>query len=248
VRRTASGSYAVSKRHFARTVPIRLPHSRTDALVSGFADEPSAEDRHPTGGDGDSDGNSSGVGTVWLEQARSGNALDSGTPVVPCPARVKAATDDTEVAMSRPVTGPGGDDDPRRVEPGVDGPPVVVEEERVVTKPARTSAAAAFALAFGVAAFVCVLIVILSPVGLVLGIIGLILGVLGLRAARRVGITGKGVAIAGLVLSALAIVISIAFAAGVVTVLNNDSAVERIEQQVDKMRDKIPDNVEVPQP
>ncbi|MFC9838767.1 DUF4190 domain-containing protein [Rhodococcus sp. NPDC127530] len=160
--------------------------------------------------------------------------------------------------MSRPLTGRGGEDDPRRVEPGiddrpvdgrpVDGRPVVVEEERVVTKPARTSAAAAFALAIGVAAFVCVLIVILSPVGLVLGIIGVILGVLGLRAARRVGITGKGVAIAGLVLSALAIVISIAFAAGVVTVLNNEGAVDRIEQQVDQMRDKIPDHVEVPQP
>ena len=130
------------------------------------------------------------------------------------------------------------------MEPGVDDRTIAVEE-RVVTKPARTSAAAAFALAVGTAAFVCVLIVILSPIGLVLGIIGLILGV---RAARRVGITGKGVAIAGLVLSALAIVISIAFAAGVVTVLNNDSAVDRIEQQVDQMRDKLPDHVEVPQP
>ncbi|QYA99959.1 DUF4190 domain-containing protein (plasmid) [Rhodococcus sp. USK10] len=154
--------------------------------------------------------------------------------------------------MNRPLTGRDGDD-PRRVEPGVDDRPVddrpvAVEEQRVVTKPARTSAAAAFALAFGVAAFVCVLIVILSPVGLVLGIVGLVLGVFGLRAARRVGITGKGVAIAGLVLSALAIVISIAFAAGMVTVLNNDSAVDRIEQQLDQMRDKLPDHVEVPQP
>jgi hypothetical protein len=167
--------------------------------------------------------------------------------------------------MSRPLNGPGGDDDPRRelgaddprrelgaddprrAEFGADGRPVAVEE-RVAVKPARTSTAAAFALAFGVAAFVCVLIVILSPVGLVLGIIGLILGVLGVRAARRIGITGKGVAIAGIVLSALAIVISIAFAAGMVTVLNNDNAVDRIEQQIDKMRDKLPDHVEVPQP
>ena len=46
----------------------------------------------------------------------------------------------------------------------------------------------------------------------------------------------------------LAIVISIAFAAGVVTVLNDDSAVDRIEQQVDQMRDQLPDHVEVPQP
>lgn len=131
----------------------------------------------------------------------------------------------------------------RRIESGIDDRPVDVEQ-RVVTKPARTSAAAAF----GVAALLCVLIVILSPIGLVLGVIGLILGVIGLRAARRVGITGKGVAITGLVLSALAIVVSIAFAAGMVTVLNNDRAVDRIEQEVDKMRDKLPDKVEVPQP
>jgi membrane-bound ClpP family serine protease len=153
--------------------------------------------------------------------------------------------------MSRPLTGRGDENDPHRVTDidgrSVDGRSVDVEQ-RVVTKPARTSTAAAFALAIGVAALVCVLIVILSPVGLVLGIIGLILGILGLRASRKVGITGKGVAIAGTVLSALAIVISIAFAAGMVTVLNNDSAVERIEQELDKMRDKLPDSVEVPQP
>nr|EJI93909.1 hypothetical protein JVH1_8772 [Rhodococcus sp. JVH1] len=47
-------------------------------------------------------------------------------------------------------------------------------------------------------------------------------------------------AIAGLVLSGLAIVVSIAFAAGVVTVMNNDSAVERIEQEVNKVRDQLP--------
>ncbi|MDJ0394177.1 DUF4190 domain-containing protein [Rhodococcus sp. G-MC3] len=121
-------------------------------------------------------------------------------------------------------------------------------EQRVLTKPARTSAAAAFALALGTAALICALTVILSPIGLVLGIIALILGFIGLRQARRVGITGKGVAIAGVVLGALTIIISIALAAGTVTLLNNDSAVDRIEQQLDKMRDKLPDNVEVPQP
>ena len=121
-------------------------------------------------------------------------------------------------------------------------------EERVVTKPAHTSSAAAFALAFGVAALLCVLTVILSPVGLVLSIFGLILGIIGIRAGKKLGITGKGVAIAGVVLSALALIISIAFAAGAVTVLNNDGAVDRIEQQLDKMRDKLPDKVEVPQP
>lgn len=54
-------------------------------------------------------------------------------------------------------------------------------EHRIVQRPAKTSAAAAFALVFGVAALLSVLTVILSPVGLVLGIIGLVLGVLGIR-------------------------------------------------------------------
>lgn len=121
-------------------------------------------------------------------------------------------------------------------------------EQRVVTKPARTSAAAAFALAIGVAALLCVLTVILSPVGLVLSILGVILGIIGMRAGKKLGITGRGVAIAGLVLSALALIASIAFAAGAVTVLNNDKAVDRIEQQLDKARDKLPDDIQVPQP
>lgn len=121
-------------------------------------------------------------------------------------------------------------------------------EEQVVTKPAHTSVAAAFTLAIGVAALLCVLTVVLSPVGLVLSIVGIILGIVGIRAGRKLGITGKGVAIAGVVLSAIALIIAIAFAAGAVTVLNNDKAVDRIERQLDKVRDKLPTKVDVPQP
>lgn len=121
-------------------------------------------------------------------------------------------------------------------------------EEQVITKPAHTSAAAAFALAIGVAALLCVLTVVLSPVGLVLSVIGVILGIVGIRAARKLGITGKAVAIAGVVLSTIALIISIVFAAGAVTVLNNDKAVDRIERQLDKVRDKLPNKVDVPQP
>jgi len=80
-------------------------------------------------------------------------------------------------------------------------------EQRAVTKPARTSVAAVFALVFGVLALFSVLIVILAPVGLVFGVIGLILGVVGLRRARRPGITGKGVAAGGLVLSVVAVLL-----------------------------------------
>ncbi len=119
-------------------------------------------------------------------------------------------------------------------------------EQRAVTKPARTSAAAVFALIFGVLALFSVLIVILAPVGLIFGVIGLILGVVGLRRARRPGITGKGVAAGGLVLSVVAVLLAVAFAVGVVTVLNNQSAVDRLQHQVQNLRDKLPAQVTVP--
>lgn len=119
-------------------------------------------------------------------------------------------------------------------------------EQRAVTKPARTSAAAVFALIFGVLALFSVLIVILAPVGLIFGVIGLILGVVGLRRARRQGITGKGVAAGGVVLSVVAVLLAVAFAVGVVTVLNNQSAVDRLQHQVQNLRDKLPAQVTVP--
>ncbi|MEU4645145.1 DUF4190 domain-containing protein [Micromonospora sp. NPDC023814] len=104
---------------------------------------------------------------------------------------------------------------------------------------AKTSAAAAFALVFGVAALISVLTVILSWIGLLLGIIGVILGIVGLKMARRPGVTGRGVALGGLVLSALAVLIGLAFAAGITTFLNNESAVDRIQRQVDDLRDRL---------
>ena len=106
---------------------------------------------------------------------------------------------------------------------------------------AKTSAAATFALVFGVSALICVLTAILSLPGLVLGIIGVVLGIVGLRMARRPGVTGRGVAIGGLVLSVLAVVLALAFAAGVTTFVNNESAVDRLERQVQDLRDKLPD-------
>ncbi|TDC00807.1 DUF4190 domain-containing protein [Micromonospora fluostatini] len=93
---------------------------------------------------------------------------------------------------------------------------------------------------FGVAAVVCVLTAIFAPVGLVLGIIGLILGIVALRMTRRPGVTGRGVAIGGLVLSVIALLVAIAFATGVTTFLNNKQAVDRLERQVEQLRDRLP--------
>ncbi|MFG2100910.1 DUF4190 domain-containing protein [Micromonospora echinaurantiaca] len=104
---------------------------------------------------------------------------------------------------------------------------------------AKTSAAATFALVFGVAALISVLTVILSWIGLLLGIIGVVLGIVGLKMARRPGVTGRGVAIGGLVLSALAVLIGLGFGAGITTFLNDEAAVDRMQQQVDDLRDRL---------
>lgn len=122
------------------------------------------------------------------------------------------------------------------------------DEQRQVLKPAKTSAAAAFSLVFGVSALLSVLTVLLSPLGVVLGLIGIVLGVVGMKMAKRVGVTGKGVAIGGLVLSVLAVLAGAAALIGVTTILNDDAAVERLEQRVEQMRDDLPQDVDVPQP
>ncbi len=119
-------------------------------------------------------------------------------------------------------------------------------EHRTYTKPAKTSAAAAFALAFGAAALVAVLSVVLSPIGLVLGVIGIVLGIIGIRAAKKLGVTGRGVSIAGLVMSTLAVLLSVAALVGVTTFLNNESAVNRLEKQVENLRDDLPKDVNLP--
>ncbi|WP_229399945.1 hypothetical protein [Micromonospora okii] len=104
---------------------------------------------------------------------------------------------------------------------------------------AKTSAAATFALVFGVAGLLSVLTAILAWVGLLLGVIGVVLGIFGLRMAGRPGVTGRGVAIGGLVLSALAVLLGLALAAGISTFVNNEKAVDRLEQRVGDLRDKL---------
>ena len=114
------------------------------------------------------------------------------------------------------------------------------------TKPAKTSAAAVFALVFGLSSLLSVLTVVLSPLALVLGIIGIILGVVGIKMARRPGVTGKGTAIGGLVLAVIGTLLAIAVGVGITTFLNNQSAVDRLQHQVDQMRNDLPSHVDVP--
>lgn len=141
-------------------------------------------------------------------------------------------------------TGPWADgpEHPERARQYSQGAPV--EEQRVL--PAKTSAAAVFALIFGLSALLAVLTVILAPLALILAVIGIILGVIGMKMAKRVGVTGRGVAIGGLVLGVLALVLSVTVVAGVTTVLNNKSAVDRLDKQVQKLRDNLPAKVNIP--
>ena len=64
---------------------------------------------------------------------------------------------------------------------------------------------------------------------------------------KRVGITGKTVALGGLVLSVLSLLLAVAAAIGVTTFLNKDAAVTRMENEVSQLRDKLPIDVNVPQ-
>ncbi|MFC0504804.1 hypothetical protein [Micromonospora costi] len=104
--------------------------------------------------------------------------------------------------------------------------------------PAKTSAAATFSLVFGVAALVCTLTAILAWAGIILGIIGIIVGIFGLRMARRPNVTGRGVTIGGLTLSIIALILGLVFIAGVATFLNNEGAANRLQEQVDDLRNR----------
>ena len=138
--------------------------------------------------------------------------------------------------------------------PGRRGDEVGVTDPRIGAgvehriRPARTSVAAALALVFGVSALTCALSVVLSPVALVLGVMGIILGVVGFKMAKRVGITGKVVAMTGLLLSLVAVVLAGILAVGITTLLNDDRAVTRLEQEVQDLRGQLPADIDVPQP
>ena len=88
-----------------------------------------------------------------------------------------------------------------------------------------------------------VLTIFLASLALILSIVGIILGIVGMRMAKRVGVTGRGVAMGGLLLAVLALILSITVTAGVTTVLNNKSAVDRINKQVQKLEKNLPSKV-----
>ena len=113
--------------------------------------------------------------------------------------------------------------------------------------PAKTSAAAAFALVFGLSALFCALTAILAPAAVVFGLIGLVLGVAGLKMARRPGVTGRGVALGGLVTAVLGTLLGLGVITGAAVLVNSEGAVDRISQQVDRLQQQLPSADQVQQ-
>lgn len=109
----------------------------------------------------------------------------------------------------------------------------------------KTSAAAVFALVFGLAALFCALTAILSPVAVVFGILGIILGIVGLKMTKRPGITGHGVAVGGLVTAILGLLLGGAVLGGLAALVNSDSQLDRITNQIDKLKDDVPSGNEI---
>jgi hypothetical protein len=111
---------------------------------------------------------------------------------------------------------------------------------------AKTSAAAVFALVFGLSSLFTALSVILAPLAVVFGLLGIVLGLLGMRSARTPGITGKGVAIAGLLLGVGGLLIGVAVTAGLTTFLLDERNLDRVQRQLDTLRGRLP--TEIPSP
>ena len=105
---------------------------------------------------------------------------------------------------------------------------------------AKTSAAAAFALVFGLSALFCALTAILAPAAVLFGLIGLVLGIAGMKMAKRPGVTGRGVALGGLVTAVLGLLLGAAVLAGLAVVVNDEGALTRITNQVEQLQDRLP--------
>jgi hypothetical protein len=125
-----------------------------------------------------------------------------------------------------------------------------VEEVRPTDRPhgvlpAKTSAAAVFALVFGLAALFCALTAILSPAAVLFGLIGIVLGIAGRKMALRPGVTGRSTATGGLVLSVLGLVLGAAVIAGASVLVNDEARLDQLQNQIEDLRDNLPSTQEI---
>ena len=111
--------------------------------------------------------------------------------------------------------------------------------------PAKTSAAAAFGLVFGLAALFCALTAILAPAAVVFGLIGIVVAIAGIKMAKRPGVTGKGVAIGGLVTAVLGLLLGGAVLAGAAVLVNDEQRLNQLENQITDLRNDLPSTSEL---
>jgi Na+/melibiose symporter-like transporter len=115
--------------------------------------------------------------------------------------------------------------------------PPTEERHKVPSTRAKTSAAAALALVFGVSALVSWLV---PPLAILFGVIALILGMAGASKANGYSVTGKGIAITGLILGVLGLLLGLGVIAGLAGFLLNEQNLQQIENQLQNLRNQIP--------
>jgi hypothetical protein len=116
--------------------------------------------------------------------------------------------------------------------------------DRAVAR-AKTSAGATFALVFGLASLFCALTAVLAPAAVLFGLIGLVLGVVGMKMAKRPHVTGRGVAIGGLVTAVLGLLLGAGVLAGLAVAVNSESALNRISSGIENLRSSVPSGQQI---
>lgn len=119
------------------------------------------------------------------------------------------------------------------------------DERGLGVRHAKTSAAAVFSLVFGLAALFCALTAILSPAAVLFGLIGIVLGIVGLKMAKRPGVTGKGVAIGGLVTAVLGLLLGAAVIAGASVLVNDEQRLDQLQTEIEELRQDLPSTSEL---
>ena len=90
------------------------------------------------------------------------------------------------------------------------------------------------------AALFCALTAILSPVAVVFGLLGIVLAIAAFKMTKKPGVTGKGVAIGGLVTSVLGLVLGGVVLGGLAAVVNDEAQLDRLQGYVDDARAQLP--------
>ncbi len=111
---------------------------------------------------------------------------------------------------------------------------------------AKTSATAVLALLCGVLAFFGVLSILFAPIALPLAVLGLILGIVGIKKTKDPQVTGKALAIIGLVLSVLTLLLAVAALIGGFILFDDPSVISWMEDKLADVREDLP--TEVPNP